>query len=232
MTKQLTFAQIGALYNSISNELEGGVTPNNQNLLLQQVSTVQQQVQGLIDSGALNNLTGPNGNVSIVHAQNIADQMSFLSQQIGSYGSSGFNPKFINDVTRDVQDIVAADPALSALAHQDGHSGFQQVSYLLTPPTPFADSGQQTATLNQFISDSNSLATRAEALAGSDPNSAAVHQLVSDIQTFSTKANAYSVAQGGLFSARFNNEFTTNGVQGTASKRINCRPSIRECKPR
>ena len=221
MARQMTFAEIGTLYNTISNELEGGVTHQNQALLLRQVSTVQTQLQNLIDSGALNNLDGAgNPAVSVVHAQNIADQMNFLQSQISNYGSDSFTPKFINDVVRDVQDIVAGDTGLSALAHQNNHSGFQQVSYLLTPPTPFNDSSAQTATLLQFISDSNSLASRAQALSGTDPNSAAVQQLITDVHTFSVNADAYSAAQGGLFSARFNNEFTLNGVQGTASREL------------
>jgi hypothetical protein len=214
--REMSFAQIGTLYNSISNELEGGVTPQNQASLLQQVSIVQTQLQGLIDSGAFQNLNG----ASIVHVQNIADQMNFLKTEIGAFGTDAFVPKFINDVVRDVQDIVAGDPALAALAHQGNHSGFQQVSNLLTPPTPFADSGPQTTALLQFISDSNSLAARAQALAGTDPKSTAVQQLESDIHAFSVNADAYSTVQGGLFSARFNNEFTLSGVQGTASREL------------
>src|SRR6202045_3882201 len=221
MPRQMTFAEIGTLYNSISNELEGGVTNHNQGLLLNQVSTVQTQLRSLIDSGALNNLDGAgNPAVSVVHAQNIADQMNFLKTEIGVFGTDTFAPKFINDVIRDVQDIVAGDAGLTALAHQDNHSGFQQVSFLLTPPTPFPDSGAQTTTLLQFVSDSNSLAARAQALAGTDPNSAAVHQLETDIHTFSVNADAYSTDQGGLVPARFNNEFTLNGVQGTASREL------------
>jgi hypothetical protein len=197
------------------------ITHQNQALLVKQVSTVQTQLQNLIDSGALSNLDGVgNPNVSLVHAQNIADQMSFLKTQISTFGTDTFNPKFINDVVRDVQDIVAGDTALSALAHQNNHSGFQQVSFLLTDPTPFPDSDTQTATLLQFIADSNSLAERAKTLAGTDPGSADVAQLVSDIKTFSEHADAYSTEQGGLFSARFNNEFTSNGVQGTASREL------------
>src|SRR5215468_7893488 len=213
---QMSFAQIGTLYNTISNELEGGVTARNQGLLLGQVATVQQQLQGLINSGALSSLDS----ASLVHAQNIADQMNFLKSEIAAFGGNAFDPKFINDVIRDVQDIVAGDAGLSALAHQGNHSGFQQVSFLLTDPTPFPDSGAQTATLLQFVADSNSLAERAQALAGTDPNSAAVQQLITDIHTFSANADAYSTAQGGLFSARFNNEFNLNGVQGTASREL------------
>ncbi len=221
MARQMTFAEIGTLYNSISNELEGGITQQNQSLLIDQVSTVQTQLQNLINSGALNNLDGAgNPAESLVHAQNVVDQMNFLKQEIGAFGTDAFVPKFINDVVRDVQDIMAGDAGLSALAHQGNHSGFQQVSFLLTPPTPFPDSGAQTATLLQFVADSNSLAARAQALAGADPNSAAVQQLEADIHKFSVNADAYSTAQGGLFSARFNNEFTLNGVQGTASREM------------
>jgi len=214
--QQMSFAEIGTLYNTISNELEGGVTARNQNLLLNQVSTVQTQLQGLIDRGALNSLDG----TSLVHTQNIADQMNFLKSEIAAFGGNAFDPKFINDVIRDVQDIVAGDPGLSALAHQGNHSGFQQVSFLLTDPTPFPDTPLQTNTLLKFIDDSNSLAERALALKGADPNSADVKQLITDIQTFSTNADAYSTAQGGLFSARFNNEFNLDGVQGTASREL------------
>src|SRR5215510_9919996 len=214
--QQMSFAQIGTLYNTISNELEGGVTARNQDLLLNQVSTVQKQLQGLVDGGALNSLDG----ISVVHVQNIADQMNFLKSEIGAFGGNAFDPKFINDVIRYVQDIVASDPGLTALAHQSNHSGFQQVSFLLTDPTPFPDTPLQTDTLLKFIADSNSLSDRALALKGADPNSADVKQLIADIHTFSTNADAYSTAQGGLFSARFNNEFNLDGVQGTASREL------------
>ncbi len=220
---QMSFAEVGTLFNTVTNELEGGVTPQDQTLLLNQVTTIQTQIQGLVDSGIFNNLIDDGGNANpgaVVRAQNIADQMNFLKQEIGAYGGSAFDPKYINDVVRDVQDIVANDDNLGALAQQGGHSGFQQVSFLLTPPTPFADSGAQTTALLQFISDTASLTERAQTLAGNDPHSADVQQLIADIETFSHNADAYSTAQGGLFSARFNNEFALDGVQGTASREL------------
>jgi hypothetical protein len=221
---QMTFAEIGTLYNTVNNELEGGVTHHNQHLLLQQVETVQTQLQNLINSSALNNLDGAeNPAISLVHAQNIADQMSFLKKEIAAFGTDTFVPKFINDVVRDVQDIVASDPQLTALAHQGNHAGFEQFSFLLAPPTPFPDTPLQTATLLNFISDSNDLAGRAQALAGHDPNGAdkaAIAQLETDVHNFSVAADQYSTEQGGLFSARFNNEFTLDGVQGTASREL------------
>ena len=222
---QMTFAEIGTLYNSINNELEGGVTPQNQALLFSQTITVQAQLQNLIDSGALNHLDGAgNPAISLVHAQNIADQLNFLKTEIASFGTeANVPPKFINDVVRDIQDIVASDPQLTALAHQGNHTGFEQFSFLLTPPTPFPDTPLQTDTLLKFIADSNDLATRAQGFAGHDPNGAdkaAIAQLETDIHNFSVAADQYSAAQGGVFSARFNNEFTLNGVQGTASREL------------
>src|ERR1700676_3933350 len=107
MAQQMTFAEIGTLYNTISNELEGGVTNRNQEILIDQVSTVQTQLQNLINGGGLHALDGAgNAGVSIVHAHDIADQMTFLKTEIGAFGTDTFVPKFSNDVVRDVQDIV------------------------------------------------------------------------------------------------------------------------------
>jgi len=79
MQQQMTFAEIGTLYNTIANELQGGITNQNERLLLHEVSTVQTQLQNLINSGALNSADGAgNPAVSVVHAQNVVDQMSFL----------------------------------------------------------------------------------------------------------------------------------------------------------
>jgi hypothetical protein len=151
-----------------------------------------------------------------------------LSKEIGAFGTDTYVPKFINDVVTDVQDIVASDPQLTALAHADNHTGFEQFSFLLAPPTPFPDMPVQTDTLLKFIADSNDLAAQAQPFAGINPHdrnvnpddAAKIAQLETDIHNFSVNADAYSTAQGGLFSARFNNEFTLDGVQGTASREL------------
>ena len=80
--QQMTFAQIGTLYNTISNELEGGVTHQNQALLVSQVTTVQTQLQNLINSGALNGIDGA-GNaahfvVGLQHGARLAQPGQFV----------------------------------------------------------------------------------------------------------------------------------------------------------
>ena len=202
-----TLAQIGTVYNAITDELLGGVSPVNQQLLLNQVKYIQNGVQNLIKNGQI-----PAG-VSQVHAQNVADQMDFLQQQISQYNTNPYASKYINDVVRDVQDIVRGDDALAQMA---GNTGFQQVSNLLKTPTPYPDNTVQTTTLQNFITDSNGLASRAQAVASGGTDAT----LIQDIQTFTKYYDAYSQKQDGLFTARFNNELTSHGVQGTASKEL------------
>lgn len=214
--KQLTFAQIGVLYNGLTKRVVGGLSQSDVKIALIEINIIQTQLQNLIDEGALS----PLGAVSVVHAQNVVDQLNFLKQEVKDFGTDPFAPKFINDIIRDVQDIVQGDSALADLASSGGVVGFAQVSRLLTPPAPFPDTPLQTQTLLKFVDDSNSLASRATALAGVNSANPNVQTLIHDIQSFSIAADAYSTAQGGLFSARFNNEFTLNGVQGTASRKL------------
>jgi len=212
----LSFGQLGLMYNQMTKDLIGGLTNGTQNKVLNEINKIQTGITNLIENGTIGKL----GDVAVVHAQNVADQMNFLRDQVKAFGTNSYNPKFINDVVRDIQDIVNGDAMLQKAAMVKDTQGFQQVSNLLVPPAPFADSPVQTQVLLKFVADSNDLATKAIALAGTDPNSAAVKALVQDIQTFSANADAYTTQQDLLFQARFNNEFATNGVQGTASREM------------
>jgi hypothetical protein len=171
---------------------------------------VQQGVQNLINNGTFTD------GATIVHAQNIADQINFLTDQIANYGANGnfgqaaFDPKFINDVQRDIQDIAQGDNTLAGMAAAT--HGFQQTSNLLTPPTPFVDSQAQHDFLVNFGEQSNALAQRAMAVAngGTDAN------LVTDLQNFAAANNTFALQQGGLYQARFDNELSANSVSSTA----------------
>jgi|SRR6516165_1147376 hypothetical protein len=216
----LNFSQLGSLFNAINNEVTGGVSASNQQLLLDQVNTMQQGLQTLATNGMFTD------GATITHLQNMADQMSYLSAGISQFGqgaitgngfnvSSGtFDPKFINDVVRDVQDIAQADPNLAGMVA--GNHGFQQVSNLLTPPTPYNDTAAQDAFMVNFVSQSNSLANRAVAVAngGTDPN------LVTDLQNFQAANVAFDAQQPGLYQARFINELANNSVSSTAINEI------------
>src|SRR5205814_8813316 len=83
-------------------------------------------------------------------------------------------------------------------------------------PAPFHDSADQTAFVTQWIQDSNHLGQMAQTIAN-DGFQGDVAGLVAQIQTFITNANTFDQSQGGLFSARFWNEFRTDGTSGTAA---------------
>jgi hypothetical protein len=76
--------------------------------------------------------------------------------------------------------------------------------------------------MRKFASDAVDLGGRAVSLVehGVAANGAETQQLIEDITAHVNNANAFTVTQGGLYSARFNNEFALDGVNGTASRAL------------
>ena len=212
----LTFAQLGTLFNAITDEVTGGVSQFNQQILLNQVNTMQQGLQTLATNGTFTD------GATITHLQNMADQMNYLTAGITQFGQgavngNGFNvvngnfdPKFLNDVVRDVQDIAQADPNLAGLV--TGNHGFLQTSNLLTPPVPYMDTQAQDTFMVNFVQQSNALAQRAIAVAngGTDAN------LITDLHNFQAANVAFDAQQPALYQARFINELANNSVSSTA----------------
>jgi hypothetical protein len=211
------FAQLGTIFNDATTRLVGGVTPTNAHTVLADLQKVQSGLQQLITT-----LPNPFQGETAIHAQNIVDQLNLEMTAIKSIGSDPYAAKYVNDVHRDVLDIIHADTNLTALATQHGANGFAAVPGLIAPPAPFNGNAEQTAFMTQFAADAQTLGARAVDLSnsGAAPNSAAVTQLIHDVQAFDTSVNHFTVAQGGLYSARFNNEFASDGVNGTASRAL------------
>lgn len=213
--KTLSFAEIGEIFNDATQKLVGGIDDHNRGRILDDLNRVQTQL-----GSAIQQAPGDFQGVAGVHAQNIVDQINLEKQAIASVGTDPFAAKYINDVQRDLIDIVQGDDQLHGLATAGGHNGFGAVPQLLAPPAPFKDSPQQTTFLQGFVQGSQDFAARATAAVqpGADP--AAVKQLVSDIQAFANNADTFSRSQTGLYSARFNNELASDGVAGTAVRAI------------
>src|SRR5262249_116476 len=111
---------------------------------------------------------------------------------------------------------------LAALSKRDGASGFAAVPDLLVPPAPFQGNAEQTAFMRKFATDAVDLGDRAVSLVeqGGAGNRPETQKLVEVITVYVNNANSFTVAQGGLYSARFNNEFAVDGVNGTASRAL------------
>jgi hypothetical protein len=213
----LDFAQIGTIFNQVTTSLVGGVTAQNARLVMRDLQTIQSSLETLIAKHP-EQFQGEAG----IHAQNIVDQVNLEMQAIKSIGTDPYAAKYINDVQRDLIDIVQGDDQLAGLASRHGASGFAPVPDLLVPPAPFQGNAEQTAFMKQFAADAVDLGNRAVALAdqGAPPNGADTQKLIQDITDYVNNANAFTVAQGGLYSARFNNEFALDGVNGTASRAL------------
>jgi trimeric autotransporter adhesin len=213
----LDFASIGAIFNDATTQLVGGVTTENKARVLSDLTSVQTDLANLLVQQP-GQFTGE----TAIHAQNIVDQLNLEITAVNSLGTDPFAAKYINDVQRDLLDIVNGDANLTALANQHGVAGFAPVPQLLAHPAQFQGSQAQTAFMTQFVSDATDLGNQAVQLinsgvAANDPQVVALEQ---KIQSFASNADAFTQAQGGLYSARFNNEFAHDGVNGTATRAL------------
>src|SRR5262249_33666262 len=121
-----------------------------------------------------------------------------------------FVGRAINDIHRDIIDIAQGDEGVQAIFNPT------PLPDLNTPAAPFHDSADQTAFVTQWIQDSNHLGQAAITIEnnGFQRDTA---RLGHQIQTYANNADACDQAQGGLWSARFWNEFRSDGTSGTAA---------------
>jgi methyl-accepting chemotaxis protein len=163
-------------------------------------------------------------NLTDLHVQNIIAQ---LDEEIATVANANapagtlilgtdlgqFVGRAINDIHRDIIDIAQGDAGVQALFNPT------PLPDLNLPATPFHDGAEQTAFITQWIQDSNHLGQMATTIANNGFQGD-VAGLVQQIQTFAESANAFDQAQGGLWSARFWNEFRVDGTTGVAAKAL------------
>src|SRR5712664_976390 len=200
------------LFNDATTREIGGVGPDQVNLIVSDLIGVQQMLQAAVPT--INNL-------SDLHTQVIINQ---LNEEIASIENANsptgtlilgtdlgqFVGRAINDIHRDIIDIAQGDAGVQALFNPT------PLPALNTAPAPFHDSADQTAFVTQWIQDSNHLGEMAQTIANNG-FTGDIAGLVAQLQTFNNNSNAFDMSQGGLFSARFWNEFRTDGTSGTAA---------------
>src|SRR5712671_3286419 len=200
------------LFNDATTREIGGVGPDQVNLVVSDLIGVQQMLQAAVPT--INNL-------SDLHTQVIINQ---LNEEIASIENANsptgtlilgtdlgqFVGRAINDIHRDIIDIAQGDAGVQALFNPT------PLPAVNTAPAPFHDSADQTAFVTQWIQDSNHLGQMAQTIANNG-FTGDIAGLVAQLQTFNTNSNAFDMSQGGLFSARFWNEFRTDGTSGTAA---------------
>src|SRR5260370_4088473 len=203
------------LFNDAPTREMGGVGPDQVNLIVSDLIGVQQMLQAAVP--AINNL-------SDLHTQVIINQ---LNEEIASVENANsptgtlvlgtdlgqFVGRAINDIHRDIIDIAQGDAGVQALFNPT------PLPDLNTPPPPFHDRAHQTAFVTQWIQDSNHLGQMATTIENNG-FTGDIAGLVQQIQNVSDNSNAFDQSQGGLWSARFWNEFRTDGTSGTAASAL------------
>ena len=201
------------LFNDATTREVGGVGPDQINLIVSDLIGVQQMLSAA--DPAINNL-------SDLHTHVIINQ---LNEEIASVENANapttgtltagtdlgqFIGRSINDIHRDIIDIAQGDAGVQALFNPT------PLPALNTPAAPFHDNADQTTFITQWIQDSNHLGQMATTIENNG-FTGDVAGLVQQIQTYASNSNAFDQAQGGLWSARFWNEFRTDGTSGTAA---------------
>jgi hypothetical protein len=200
------------LFNDATTREIGGVGPDQVNLIVSDLIGVQQMLSAA--DPQINNLTDLhthliinqlNEEIASVENANAPSGTLTLGTDLGQ-----FVGRSINDIHRDIIDIAQGDTGVQALFNPT------PLPALNTPPAPFHDNADQTKFITQWVQDSNHLAQAATTIENNGFNGD-IAGLVQQIQTYATNSNAFDQAQGGLWSARFWNEFRSDGTSGTAA---------------
>jgi len=203
------------LFNDATTREIGGVGPDHVNLIVSDLIGVQQMLRAAVPQ--INNLTDLHTQViinqldeEIASVENVNSPTGtlILGTDLGQYVG-----RAINDIHRDIIDIAQGEPGVQALFNPTA------LPALNTPAAPFHDNADQTAFVTKWIQDSNHLGQAAVTIANNG-FSGDIAGLVTEIQAFASSANAFDQAQGGLWSARFWNEFRNDGTSGTAASAL------------
>src|ERR1700686_2962109 len=200
------------LFNDATTREIGGVGPDQVNLIVSDLIGVQQMLSA--SDPTINNLSDLhthviinqlNEEIAAVENVNSPTDTLILGTDLGQYVG-----RTINDIHPDIIDIAQGDAGVQALFNPT------PLPALNTPAAPFHDSADQTKFVTQWIQDSNHLGQMATTIENNG-FTGDVAGLVQQIQTYATNSNAFDQAQGGLWSARFWNEFRSDGTSGTAA---------------
>jgi trimeric autotransporter adhesin len=203
------------LFNDATTREIGGVGPDQVNLIVSDLIGVQQMLSAA--DPQINNLTDLhthviinqlNEEIAAVENANSPAGTSILGTDLGQ-----FVGRAINDIHRDIIDIAQGDQGVQALFNPT------PLPPLNTPAAPFLDNAAQTAFVTQWIQDSNHLGQAAITIENNG-FTGDIAGLVQQIQAFENNSNAFDQSQGGLWSARFWNEFRSDGTAGTAANAL------------
>jgi len=203
-------ANIGTTINDFFNQTIGGVNPLNQQTLVNDAASASQQITQEIKDGGFGSPTS----TAAIHAATIAGN---FTQSIGAInGTANAQPqKQLGDITRDINDIIQGDPTLMKGLNTTA------LPNAANPATPFQDNATQTSFLNNYNNSVTTIANTAVAAAKTGmPNSTQSKAAIQAVQNLINTSDQFTANQGGIYSARFNNELAANGTNGAAGNAL------------
>ncbi len=156
------------------------------------------------------------GGATGIHAQTIVDQIHLqLTNFDNQYGFSPDAARATQDNLLDIDDIVAGDINLTNLAHDGGFNGWTPAPFTDRVTPRYQDDAAQTNFWADFIASGNTLGAQGIALSQNGTH-AQIVAFEKVLMGWETNVGNFDAAQGGIFSARFDNELA-NGANSTVA---------------
>ncbi len=209
------FDQVSQQISGVLGDLQPGsdfnqIFTGDKNAVEQNLTMVQQNINDLLT----NNPAQTQGTVGD-HLRTAANQINLEENFINQGGAN--SALGVRDIHRDILDIVNNDPTLAAAAKQGGQQGFTPLAPLMNKPQPFQTDGAQTSFLNQTNQDIQNLTQQATNVVNGNGDKAG---LINQLNSFAKNVDQFATSQGGVYSARFNNELALNGTNGTVVNQL------------
>lgn len=185
------FAEIGAIFNGVVNDILGGVTDDNRAEITEDLNTVIKDLQALI-SAEPEMFEGATGE----HADAVVHQLELELAYINDPNISPDAARASIDNILDIIGIVQSDPKLAEMATRDGVSGFSPIPAAAGPVQAHLENDVQTVFTANFIAQSNSLGQQAVDLVDSG-DTKAIAALIDDLKAFEKFVADFDAAQGG-----------------------------------
>jgi len=220
-----TLAQVGTVFNAAADLAIGGLNQNNLtqfNADMQAISTGLTNILNNPDALATIE-TGENANdaaLTTIHLQTVLEQINSQMNNFDAKYATDPNAaaRSTNDNLLDMIDIVQNDAALNTAAGGNGTpgtvGGFAEMPAYLDNGngmpgtiTQFQDDQGQTNFWAQFLAEANVINNQlTNVAAGNNATAMEIQSLITEIQNYQQFGASFDQAQGGTFSARFDNE--------------------------
>ncbi len=216
-----TLKDIGSVFNAATALAVGGLNATNITQFDNDMKAIATGLTNLINNPTAlaaveQGLNAADAANATLHLDTVLDQINLQINRFDPLYATDPNTaaRATNDNLLDIIDIVQGDAALNTAAGGNGNAGnvggFSEMpAYLSGTITRFQDSQAQTDFWAKFVAEGNVINNQLNNVAaGHNTTSGELQALIAEIQNYNDFGAAFSKAQGGVFSARFDNELS------------------------